>query len=1173
MRSLLTILALFTVLQVFGQGSQQSITVPVRPGVTEPALLSLPNDYGTGSLRYPLLVFLHGAGDAGTDLSVIYNDAQGGGPAYFISQGTFPTSFVNPKTGISYKFIILSPQHPTFSTTGKQLDSIINYMVSTYRIDTNRIYVTGLSAGGVGIFDYVTNNGMTPTHKAAAMVIMSQASDVPNNTTQSQTIADSVRVWGFGSETDIYGRRTHLYVSGDYGGADACSCSGLGSLGRFTAYAGGHCCWNNFYTPTYKEYFSGDSMNIYQWMLQFTRQSLDTNSIPVVNTFSQSVGTGSAVIGSTIVSKNPVTHLWTKLTTPSQVTKKVVVAGSSTAAGNGSSTTDSSFVGKFRNYALSMGLADSVINLAVAGTNVFDMNIITTLNRGGDIYLFAFPSNNYDTASASTVARRFQVIKDSVEARGKQFFISGTQPRNDFSNTNRSKQRVINDSLRNRFGNRFIDFFTATVGVGDSIKTAISAGDGLHFNDAGHEILFQNVVARNIFKYSTTSAAVISDSSNNNITITGLTAGTHKFLLSVWDSRGFAKSAVAAVTVSEGQQTQYINVNFYNNSTPYLNSAWNNVLTSAQRSVNLNYSDGSSSNIYFTTPGGLDYAQRDGYTTSPLCPNQVGQYAQKFILQTVSDTIKGLDTAKLYDFHFYASHPSGFTEYTRFKIGTDSVDINNNNNTTVSADFTGKKPSSSGQIIVKITAVNFGAYIAGFQIVEKTNYIPPCTGTKYVATPGYQNSYYDYAGSGFPLAAGDTLVLPSSTQWGLVEIHDRHGTPACPIVIINSGGQTLIGGDGTDGVRRQIKIQDCSYIKITGSGSSDRYGFKIRPYLPGHSENGWFGMSIVGKTKGIEIDSVEISNAGIGISIEQDGVCDTLENYPYNVLDSMTIHHNYIHRIWNEGMYLGNTNPDNDSVAYPGFTPRPVYCGPNTYYYKAARAGHMKIYNNTVDSTGRGGIQLSAVSEGISEVYNNLVKHSGMNGDEAQGTGISIGLYTKAYIHNNTVSNTYTWGIASLGGSGTGVPIRIENNSIDSSGYLRPYSFGSALHFEGDTTTISNSLNWPYSIFMKTATQLITDSIVFYIKNNGLGLRKSTATGTNGSAGIGFANYSDIFHRSGSQICGNFNTAGGTPTVNVETGFGLYSVNYATDGCSGGGSTNQNNYIRLKRGVKVKIRQ
>src|SRR5206468_12761121 len=109
-------------------------------------------------------------------------------------------------------------------------------------------------------------------------------------------------------------------------------------------------------------------------------------------------------------------------------------------------------------------------------------------------------------------------------------------------------------------------------------------------------------------------------------------------------------------------------------------------------------------------------------------------------------------------------------------------------------------------------------------------------------------------------------------------------------------------------------------------------------------------------------------------------------------------------------------------------------------------------------------IMLSAASVGMSEIYNNVVSNVGREYNEQQGTGISLGLYTRAYVHDNTVKNTYTWGIASLGGSGL---VRIENNRVDSSGYL-----------DGKT------LPWPQNILVDTRRTNPVDLTQFIIRNN-----------------------------------------------------------------------------------------
>lgn len=236
------------------QAPQTVINVPIDAfGGTEPALLFVPK---TGAAGAPLLVFLHGSGEAGTDLSRIFNSASAGGPAYYIAHGLWPDAL---------PFVVLSPQaNNNYSTSGPSLDKIVQYMVSTYGV--RDIYLTGLSAGGDGIYQYATHIGVIPKWKPKAIVPMSMSTD-PSQAGVNQTIADNVYVWGFGSESDIWGIKTHLYIVGSYGGNNGPEPPGLGALGRFTSYAGGHCCWGPLYDPRRSE-------DIYTWMLTVNQSPL-----------------------------------------------------------------------------------------------------------------------------------------------------------------------------------------------------------------------------------------------------------------------------------------------------------------------------------------------------------------------------------------------------------------------------------------------------------------------------------------------------------------------------------------------------------------------------------------------------------------------------------------------------------------------------------------------------------------------------------------------------------------------------------------------------------------------------------------------------------------------------------------------------------------------------------
>ncbi len=98
-------------------------------------LLYLPPAYETNEEEWPLLLFLHGAGERGDDLELVKVH----GPPKMIAQGR------------DFPFVVISPQCPEGEIWSiETLHALINEVVESHRIDTSRIYVTGLSMGGYG---------------------------------------------------------------------------------------------------------------------------------------------------------------------------------------------------------------------------------------------------------------------------------------------------------------------------------------------------------------------------------------------------------------------------------------------------------------------------------------------------------------------------------------------------------------------------------------------------------------------------------------------------------------------------------------------------------------------------------------------------------------------------------------------------------------------------------------------------------------------------------------------------------------------------------------------------------------------------------------------------------------------------------------------------------------
>lgn len=104
--------------------------------------LFLPADYDPQSdKQWPLLLFLHGAGERG-DSDDALQKVKVHGP---------PKKLDQPEFAQKFPFITVSPQcRPDHCWSPGQLMELLDVMEKNYRIDLKRVFVTGLSMGGFG---------------------------------------------------------------------------------------------------------------------------------------------------------------------------------------------------------------------------------------------------------------------------------------------------------------------------------------------------------------------------------------------------------------------------------------------------------------------------------------------------------------------------------------------------------------------------------------------------------------------------------------------------------------------------------------------------------------------------------------------------------------------------------------------------------------------------------------------------------------------------------------------------------------------------------------------------------------------------------------------------------------------------------------------------------------
>lgn len=182
---------------------------------------------------WPLLLFLHGAGERGDNLDLVKIH---GPPKFLDERDDFP-------------FVTISPQCPTGGPfrpdlwNPHELMALIDAVCAEHRIDKKRIYVTGLSMGGYGSWRLAAHY---PERIAAAIPICG------GGETKWAEQLKQVPLWAFHGDADNV---VPLKASEEM--AEAVRAAG-GDV-ELTVYKGvGHNSW----TETY------DNPKIYEWLLE-----------------------------------------------------------------------------------------------------------------------------------------------------------------------------------------------------------------------------------------------------------------------------------------------------------------------------------------------------------------------------------------------------------------------------------------------------------------------------------------------------------------------------------------------------------------------------------------------------------------------------------------------------------------------------------------------------------------------------------------------------------------------------------------------------------------------------------------------------------------------------------------------------------------------------------------
>lgn len=145
-------------------------------------LIYLPKDYSEQAKSYPLVIYLHGGSHKGNDL----NKLKEYGLPYLVDQGH------------DFDFIIVSPQCPDskYWSSDNWFEPLYEKIVAGYRVNIDKVYLTGISMGGYGTFIVAMDH---PDKFAAIVPLCGGCND--SDTTRICNLKN-IPIWAFRGTAD-----------------------------------------------------------------------------------------------------------------------------------------------------------------------------------------------------------------------------------------------------------------------------------------------------------------------------------------------------------------------------------------------------------------------------------------------------------------------------------------------------------------------------------------------------------------------------------------------------------------------------------------------------------------------------------------------------------------------------------------------------------------------------------------------------------------------------------------------------------------------------------------------------------------------------------------------------------------------------------------------------------
>ncbi|MBK3516214.1 carboxylesterase family protein [Carboxylicivirga marina] len=216
-----------------------------------------PSAYHQGTEQYPLIISLHGAGKRGdgTNLDDL-KKVLWLGPGNLIKKGEWSPS---------YPAIVIAPITSTNWEPNK-VQTFIQYLIDTYRVNEQRIYLTGNSMGGFGTWSYIQEYGEDALVAAIVPICGKGNPDLAHQFT-------NIPVWAFHGVDD---KTVDVYGSINMVKAIKALEADITYTPKLTLYPNvGHDCWTMTYDGSGmgqgNPNFDAFDMSIYDWLFRYKK--------------------------------------------------------------------------------------------------------------------------------------------------------------------------------------------------------------------------------------------------------------------------------------------------------------------------------------------------------------------------------------------------------------------------------------------------------------------------------------------------------------------------------------------------------------------------------------------------------------------------------------------------------------------------------------------------------------------------------------------------------------------------------------------------------------------------------------------------------------------------------------------------------------------------------------